>query len=71
VLDTLVLIMKQPRTVQDLIDVTGRAQDVLYRHMRVLHNNGLVYFVEHETARRNQRTWHAQPKPFLMGDETL
>lgn len=71
VLDTLVLIMKQPRTAAELCEVTGRHDDVLRRHIRVLHNQGLVYFVEHTTTRRNERTWHAQPKPFLMGDEKL
>jgi hypothetical protein len=67
-LDVLVLILGEPRTVREMLELTEYKADTIHKYMDKAMDYGLVYIVSYAEAtapgRRQQPIYAMQPSPF-------
>lgn len=67
--DVLALILTEPRTTQELLEVTSYKPDTIYGYIEKGREHGLIYIQRWVIVRgRDRAVWAIQPKPFELGD---
>ncbi len=65
--DFLCLVLAEPRTTQQLLEVTSYKPDTIYGYLRKGEEHGLIYIQRWVIVRGRERAvWAIQPKPFAL-----
>lgn len=68
-LDVLGLILAEPRTTAQLLDVTSYKPDTIYGYLEKGRSHGLIYIRAWDVSGRMPKAiWAIQPKPFELPD---